>query len=298
MTLPVVRFIVTVAIVILAMLTPIVIDANDRSVGDLNIIADPASSRRPHTTAFAQDGNDNDDNDDDDDDDDNDDDDDDGDNDDDDDDDDDDGDNDDDDDDDDDDGDNDDDDDDEGDNDDDDDDGDDEGDNDDDEGDNDDDDDDGDNAGVVEDPGPTFDTSVTQASGITTGGDSSIALPGDRVAIRSFPWVPQGISVTLRLVDHAGVPVPPSRPVGALIFQVEAQDAAGSPLTVLPAEVNLSARYTNREAASLNKSQVALLWLDPATNRWVPAPKLVTEPAFNYVASSTTNLGTYCVCVP
>jgi hypothetical protein len=62
--------------------------------------------------------------------------------------------------------------------------------------------------------------------------------------------------------------------------------------------VNLSARYTNQEAAGLNKSQVTLLWLNPATNQWGPATKVVTEPAFNYVASSTTGLGTYCVCAP
>jgi len=159
-------------------------------------------------------------------------------------------------------------------------------------------DDGGDNAEGVEGLGPTFDTSVTQATGVTTGGDASIALPGDRIAIRVFPWVPQGIALTVRLVDRAAISPPPAKPVGALVFQVEARDAAGGVLTVLPAEVNLSAHYTNQEAAGVSKNQVTLLWLDPTTSRWGPAPKVVTESAFNYVASSTTGLGTYCVCVP
>jgi hypothetical protein len=160
--------------------------------------------------------------------------------------------------------------------------------------DNDEDNDDIDNSEGSEAPGLSFDTSVTQASGITTGGDGSIGLPGDRIVILVFPWMPQGISLTLRIVDRTSV----QAPTGALVFQVEATDAAGVVLSALPAEVNLSARYTNQEAAGLNKSQITLLWLDPAVNQWRPAPKIVTDPTFNYVAASTTGLGTYCVCVP
>jgi hypothetical protein len=147
-------------------------------------------------------------------------------------------------------------------------------------------------------PPQSFDPSVTQATGVSTGGDSSVGLPGDRVVLRIFPWMPQGVSFTVRLIDPATVPAPPGTRVGSLTFQVEARDAGGSTLTALPAEVNLSARYTDQEVFGLNESQVTLMWLDPATNQWQLAPKLTVDPSTNYVAASVTTLGAYAVCVP
>jgi hypothetical protein len=67
----------------------------------------------------------------------------------------------------------------------------------------------------------------------------------------------------------------------AVIFQIEARAAAGTVLTALPTEMNLSARYMNSEIAGLNKSRRTLLWFNPATNQWGPAPKLVVDPTFN-----------------
>ena len=108
--------------------------------------------------------------------------------------------------------------------------------------------------------------SATQASGTSTGGDSSIALAGDRVVVQVFPWMPAGVTITIRLVDPATAPPPPGTLVGTLIFRVEAQDASGTPLTALPAEVNLAVRYTDQEVAGLNEQQATLSWLDPADN--------------------------------
>jgi len=110
--------------------------------------------------------------------------------------------------------------------------------------------------------------------------------------------MPAGVTITIRLLDPATVPPPPGARVGNLTFGIEGRDASGTPLTALPAEVNLAVRYADQEVAGLNKQNVTLLWLDPADNQWKPATKLVTDPSTNYVASSTTALGTYTVSVP
>ena len=148
------------------------------------------------------------------------------------------------------------------------------------------------------DPGPIFDTSVTQVSGITTGGESSVALPGDRIVVRSYPGIPAGISITIRVLNKAQFPTQPGAPVIALIFQIEARDGVGNMLNALPAEVNLSARYMNSEIPGLDKNRATFWWYNAATAQWGPAPKLVVDPIFNFVSTSTTGLGTYCVCLP
>ena len=84
----------------------------------------------------------------------------------------------------------------------------------------------------------------------------------------------------------------------AVIFQVEARDGAGNLLNALPAEMNLSARYMNSEVAGLDKNRATFWWYNTATAQWGPAPKLVVDPVFNFVSSSTTGLGTYCICLP
>ena len=113
-----------------------------------------------------------------------------------------------------------------------------------------------------------------------------------------FPWMPAGVTIAVRLVDPATVPPPPGTRAGDLVFRIEARDGAGAPLTTLPAEVNLAARYVDQDVASLNEQNVTLSWLNPADNGWKPAPKLATDPSTNYVAASVTALGTYAVSVP
>jgi hypothetical protein len=145
---------------------------------------------------------------------------------------------------------------------------------------------------------PTSAGSATEASGTSTGGDSTVALAGDRVVVTIFPWMPAGVTITVRLVDPSTVPSPPGTRVGDLVFRIEARDGSGTPLTTLPAEVNLAVHYTDQEVAGLNEQQATLSWFDPADNRWKPAPKLATDPSTNYVAASVTALGTYAVSVP
>jgi hypothetical protein len=139
---------------------------------------------------------------------------------------------------------------------------------------------------------------TTEASGTSTGGDSRIALSGDHVVVRIFPWMPAGVTITIRLVDPTTVPPPPGRRLGDLVFRVEARGAGGEALTVLPAEVNLSATYSESDVAGSNERAAILYWLDPSTNKWTPAPKPANDPSTNYVSASVTALGAYVVSIP
>jgi hypothetical protein len=140
--------------------------------------------------------------------------------------------------------------------------------------------------------------SGTEASGTSTGGDSTIALAGERVVVQIFPSMPPGITITVRLVDPATAPAPPGTRVDAMVFRLDARDAAGTPLAALPAEVHLAARYADADVTGLDKQRVTLSWLDPADNRWKPAAKVATDPSTNYVAASVTALGLYAVSAP
>jgi hypothetical protein len=136
---------------------------------------------------------------------------------------------------------------------------------------------------------------LTAVNGTSNGGDSIVATPGERVAVRIFPWLPAGIQVTIRPVDANTVPAAPGTRAGDLTFAVEAKDANGTTLTSLPAEVNLAIRYADSTVSGLNEGNLALSRLDPSNNQWQAAPKLVREPDSNYVAASITLLGTYTV---
>jgi hypothetical protein len=46
-----------------------------------------------------------------------------------------------------------------------------------------------------------FDALVTEASGTSIGGASQIGLPADRILVKIFPWMPEGVTMTIRLVD-------------------------------------------------------------------------------------------------
>jgi hypothetical protein len=136
---------------------------------------------------------------------------------------------------------------------------------------------------------------LQQVSGTSNGGDTTVATPGERVAIQMFSWMPAGVEVTIRPIDPNTVTGAPGARAGDLVFAVEAKDATGTQLTALPAEVNLAVRYADDTVSGLNEDSLALSRLDPATNQWQSAPKLVREPDSNYLAASVTQLGTYVV---
>jgi hypothetical protein len=150
--------------------------------------------------------------------------------------------------------------------------------------------------------GPITDPSLTQplalVTGTSTGADVLVATPGERVAVRMFSWMPAGVNVTIRPIDPSSAPAATGTRAGDLLFVVEAKDATGATLTTLPAEVNLAVKYADETVSGLDEQNLTLSRLDPATNQWTPAPKLVKEPDSNYLAASVTQLGTYMVSTP
>ena len=139
---------------------------------------------------------------------------------------------------------------------------------------------------------------TTQDQAMTTGGDLQIVLSGDRVVVQVFSTIPSGITLTLRLIDPATQPAVPGTLAGDLMFRIEARDQQGAVLSLLPAEVNLSIRYTDADVAGRDDAGVTLARLDPGDNRWQTASRLLVDPEGNFLAASITELGTYAVYLP
>jgi hypothetical protein len=139
---------------------------------------------------------------------------------------------------------------------------------------------------------------MTEVTGTSTGGDSTVSLIDERVVLRIFPWTPSGITFKMRFVDPATVSAPPGQRVGNMTFQIEAQDASGAALTMLPAEVNLSARYADRDVAGASEQNVTLSRLSPTDNQWHAAPKITRAAENNYIAASIMEPGTYAINIP
>ena len=139
---------------------------------------------------------------------------------------------------------------------------------------------------------------MTEVTGTSAGGDSTIALADERVVLRIFPWMPSGITFKLRFLDPATVSAPPGKRAGSMVFRIEAQDASGTTLEVLPAEVNLSARYAERDVSGSSEQGVMLSRLNPVDNQWKAAPKLVRATDNNYVAASIMEPGVYAIHIP
>jgi hypothetical protein len=94
------------------------------------------------------------------------------------------------------------------------------------------------------------------------------------------------------------VPASTGTRVGSLVFQIDATDQTGVALSQLPAEVNLSVRYTDQEVSGLNEQFMTMLWQDPFDQQWKPAPKLMADAPTNYLAASVTGVGRYVVIIP
>jgi hypothetical protein len=139
---------------------------------------------------------------------------------------------------------------------------------------------------------------TTQDQAVTTGGDLQVVLSGDRVVVQVFSTIPSGITLTLRLIDPATEPAVPGTLAGDLMFRIEARDQQGAVLSLLPAEVNLSIRYTDADVAGRDDAGVTLARLDPGDNRWQTASRLLVDPDGNFLAASITELGTYAVYLP
>ena len=114
-----------------------------------------------------------------------------------------------------------------------------------------------------------------------------VATPGERVAVRMFPWMPAGVQVTIRRSIRTPLRLP-RQASGDLMFVLEARDASGTQLAGAAAEVNLAVRYADSTVSGVDEGALTVSRLDPATSQWQSAPKLVREPDSNYVAASVT----------
>jgi hypothetical protein len=68
-----------------------------------------------------------------------------------------------------------------------------------------------------------------------------------------------------------------------------------TPIRVLPAEVNLSFRYTDVETLGLDESRFVIAHLDFQTVQWVPVEKQAINAGGNVIAATVTETGYYAV---
>jgi hypothetical protein len=102
--------------------------------------------------------------------------------------------------------------------------------------------------------------------------------------------------MSIRLPLEPGVAPPPPGPiVGGLLFQLIAEECGGGPIPVLPAEVNLGARYSDADASGLNEQNFTIARLDTNTNQWRTVEKQVADPNGNYDSATITDMGYYVV---
>ena len=139
---------------------------------------------------------------------------------------------------------------------------------------------------------------TTEAQDVTNGQDLTLTLTGDRVVVQVFSSMPPGITLRLYLVEPAAHQPLPGAVVGDLMFRIGARDASGALLPTLPTEVNLTVRYQDADLDGRDDALVTLVRLDPVDNQWKTAPRLLTDPATNFVAASFSDLGVYAVSVP
>jgi len=118
------------------------------------------------------------------------------------------------------------------------------------------------------------------------------------VAVQVFSTLPSGITLRIRMVDPLTLPATPGIRVGDLAFRIEATDSSGAQLTSLPAEVNLTVTYADRDVVGLNEAGVTIGRLDTADNTFKPVPKQVNDPATNFAGASISDLGAFSVYVP
>ena len=128
----------------------------------------------------------------------------------------------------------------------------------------------------------------------------SVRLVRDgKVSVRVFANRSAPVRVEiLPIIDFLSAPLPPGNLVGLLAYEIRASHCDTTPLMQLPAEANLAIRYADSTVSGLNEGNLTVSRLDPSTNQWQAAPKLVREGDSNYVAASVMQLGTYTVSAP
>jgi hypothetical protein len=144
-------------------------------------------------------------------------------------------------------------------------------------------------------PPPPPVSSVSESKCFSAGetGSIQLTLDGGTVTIRTAPTgMPSSTNVTLRRVDPATVPPPPSGTMlDTLVWSIDAlSGCSGAALGQLPGDVNEGIAYT--VPADKSKLQIARLvngaWVDVPTT---PDP----SPTNPYISATIHDLGTYVV---
>lgn len=128
----------------------------------------------------------------------------------------------------------------------------------------------------------------------TPGQEMSFQTGDGRVTVRVFGTMSQSLKFSIRMpIDSASVPPAPGQVVGGLLFQLIAETCDGSPVAVLPAEVNLGVRYSDGDAAGLNEANFTLARLDTSANQWRTVQKQAADPPSNLTSATITEMGFY-----
>ena len=115
-----------------------------------------------------------------------------------------------------------------------------------------------------------------------------------RVTVRVFGTMTQSVKFSIRQpIDPASVPPAPGPVVGGLLFQLIAETCDGTPIAVLPAEVNLGVTYTDADAGGLNETNFTFSRLDTTANQWLAVTKQATDPPANFASATVTEMGYY-----
>ena len=162
-------------------------------------------------------------------------------------------------------------------------------------GDNNDDGDDNDNhsdGGMVSPPPAS---AAPAAPACSTPGQEMAFVSGDgRVTVRVYGTMSQSVRFSIRQpIDPASVPPAPGPVVGGLLFQLIAESCGGSPIAVLPAEVNLGVSYTDADATGLNEANFMFSRLDTNANRWQAVTKQATDAPANFSSATIMDMGYY-----
>jgi hypothetical protein len=142
---------------------------------------------------------------------------------------------------------------------------------------------------------PLASVQVAVTRGLARAGrETAIAQANDRVVVRVFPSLNQDVTITIRNLDPSRLPATPGTVVPGFTFSIDA-DGGGSSLPTLPGEVRLSTVYSAADVAGLDKQKLVLVWLDPASDQWVDAPKQAADTKSNYISATITKMGTYAI---
>ena len=128
----------------------------------------------------------------------------------------------------------------------------------------------------------------------TPGQEMAFVSADGRVTVRVFGTMTQSVKFSIRQpVDPASVPPAPGPVVGGLLFQLIAETCDGTPIAVLPAEVNLGVTYTDADAGDLNETNFTFSRLDTTANQWLAVTKQATDPPANFASATVTEMGYY-----